>query len=111
MTNQSQIDSQVKGLRFLGGKWAALSDDALTAHVVAWFAAFDETGIVLPMSPTFGLSAEEMLAKAQTLAAEKAAVKASLNKKRAGVKALQAKYGHESAARIVSKYAGRAIYR
>lgn len=111
MTSQAQIDSQVKGLRMMGDKWATLSDEALTAHVAAWFAAYDQTGIVLPMNPTFGLTAEEMLTKAQGLADEKAAVKASLNKKRAGVKALQAKYGHESAARIVSKYSGRTIYR
>lgn len=44
---------------------------------------------------------DELLAEAQSIAAR--------NKKRAGVKALIRKYGHQGAENIVRKYSGRTI--
>jgi len=50
---------------------------------------------------TFGATREQI--------AEKAEAKAKRYRRRAGVRALQRKYGHDAAERIVSKHAGRHI--
>jgi len=56
---------------------------------------------IQPDKVKFGATREEIVAIAES--------KAKRYRRRAGVRALERKYGHESAARIVKKHSGRTI--
>ena len=57
--------------------------------------------IIQPDKVAFGASRDEIVAIAES--------KVKRHKRRAGVRALEAKYGHDAAARIVKKHSGRTI--
>lgn len=97
-----QVASQVARMRSNKfAPWVNAGDEQLAAHVTSWNAVLEATGLHLDHARVWGLSSEQMMAEAQKVQGR--------NKKRAGVKALVRKYGHESAERIVYKHSGRTI--
>jgi len=72
-------------------------------------AFLNDLAIVQTEFPGFHMSAFNFWGKSQTEMREIAAAQNASNKKRAGVKALKAKYGPDGAAHIVRKHSGRGI--
>lgn len=80
----------------------AASVEDIQAHLDLVDAVAGEFGLSLDASKiTFGATREQIVSIAQA--------KARNYKNRAGVRALEQKYGHEAAARIVKNHSGRTI--
>jgi len=76
--------------------------DEIAAHIQMVEDVSSKMGTMLSYDKfPYGTTREQVVAAAES--------KIKTNKRRAGVRALQAKYGNEAAERIVEKYAGRHI--
>ena len=96
---ESQYERKVEMLRMVGCAKPA-------AEIIDLLRMLDEIGdevgyTLRPDQAGFGKTREQLVTIAQS--------KLKANKRRAGVKALERKYGHDVAANIVYKHSGRTI--
>lgn len=82
--------------------WRNASAEEIRQFALDLAAAVFATGYELTPSQAWGLSADEILAKAEAMKARK--------RRRAGVTALKARYGKAGAERIVSKSSGKRVH-
>lgn len=96
---ETQYEYRAQSLRTVG---CSRPTDEIIAHLRLLDEVGDEVGYTLrPDQAPFDATREQLVTIAQG--------KLKANKRRAGVRALERKYGHDAAANIVYKHSGRTI--